>query len=414
MKKNLYHIDNTEISRILEMHKTATKKQYLKENVNLDNSKNNDNVIITDWLSPDERYVIFLDELFDLNEKKSYGNIWEDVSNLVVFLEHTYRTSNLSETIKEHAANTFSKFLLTEGKLDLTQHKNVIKEMLINESMLGDVWQGAKDWGSDFVQSTKKGITDFGKDVWRGAKKIGGAVLRGDVQEIINLLKKGTLYLARKIRQAVYSEAGLIIDTILIVSGIGKVAQFIVWAIVVALDIYEFTTGNYEHPDEPDWMRALFFGIDVLGMVTAGSAAIAARRVVKAATVGIKTSEEIAAKIAKSPKLKDVIETAATNLSGGANKMEQAGSKLGSGKIGTWFKGILSKMGGFFKYLGETLAKLLSFKTLKAGAKTAVVVGGLGTLAHTFKNYQEKNNSDISKNDISTLTDGSADYSGLY
>ena len=157
MKKNLYHIDNTEISRILEMHKTATKKQYLKESINLDNSKNNDNVIITDWLSPDERYVIFLDELFDLNEKKSYGNIWEDVSNLVVFLEHTYRTSNLSETIKEHAANTFSKFLLTEGKLDLTQHKNVIKEMLINESMLGDVWQGAKDWGSDFVKSTKKG-----------------------------------------------------------------------------------------------------------------------------------------------------------------------------------------------------------------------------------------------------------------
>jgi len=414
MKKKLYYIDNTEISRILEMHKTATKKQYLKESVNLDNSKNNDNVIITDWLSPDEKYVIFLDELFDLNEKKSYGNIWEDVSNLVVFLEHTYRTSNLSETIKEHAANTFSKFLLTEGKLDLTQHKNVIKEMLINESMLGDVWQGAKDWGSEFVQSTKKGITDFGKDVWQGVKKLGGAVLRGDVQEIINLLKKGTLYLARKIRQAVYSEAGLIIDTILIVSGVGKVAQFIVWAIVVALDIYEYSTGNYEHPDEPDWMRALFFGIDVLGMVTAGSAALAARRVVKAATVGAKTSEEIAGKIAKSPKLKDTIETISTNLSGGGNKMEQAGRKLGSGKIGTWFKGILSKMGGFFKYLGETLAKLLSFKTLKAGAKTAVVVGGLGTLAHTFKNYQEKNNSDISKNDINALTDGSADYSGLY
>jgi hypothetical protein len=414
MKKNLYHIDNAEISRILEMHKTATKKQYLKESVNLDNSKNNDNVIITDWLSPDERYVIFLDELFDLNEKKSYGNIWEDVSNLVVFLEHTYRTSNLSETIKEHAANTFSKFLLTEGKLDLTQHKNVIKEMLINESMLGDVWQGAKDWGSEFVQSTKKGITDFGKDVWKGAKKLGGAVLSGDVQEIINLLKKGTLYVARKIRQAVYSEAGLIIDTLLIVSGVGKVAQFIVWAIVVALDIYEYSTGNYEHPDEPDWMRVLFFSIDVLGMVTAGSAAIAARRVVKAATVGVKTSEEIGSKIAKSPKLKDIIETISNNLSGGGNKMEQAGRKLGSGKIGTWFKGVLSKMGGFFKYLGETLAKLLSFKTLKAGAKTAVVVGGLGTLAHTFKNYQEKNNSDISKNDINALTDGSADYSGLY
>ena len=83
MKKNLYHIDNTEISRILEMHKTATKKQYLKESVNLDNSKNNDNVIITDWLSPDERYVIFLDELFDLNVNFSIKPI--NSSTLYIF-----------------------------------------------------------------------------------------------------------------------------------------------------------------------------------------------------------------------------------------------------------------------------------------------------------------------------------------
>ena len=413
MKKNLYHIDNTEISRILEMHKTATKKQYLKESVNLDSSKNNDNVIITDWLSPDERYVIFLDELFDLNEKKSYGNIWEDVSNLVVFLEHTYRTSNLSETIKEHAANTFSKFLLTEGKLDLTQHKNVIKEMLINESMLGDVWQGAKDWGSDFVKSTKKGITDFGKDVWQGAKKIGGAVLRGDVQEIINLLKKGTLYVARKIRQAVYSEAGLIIDTILIVSGIGKVAQFIVWAIVVALDIYEFTTGDYE-TDDPTWLRALFFVVDVIGMVFAGVAAKAGRVAIKTATAGARTIEAAAQSIAKSPAATKVVQTGAEAIPKAATQMEKASSRLGSGKIGTWFKGILSKMGGFFKYLGETLAKLLSFKTLKAGVKTAVVVGGIGTAAHTYKNYQEKNKtSDLTAKDIESLTAGNtkADYS---
>ena len=29
-------------------------------------SKINDDVIITDWLSPDEKYVIFLDELYDI------------------------------------------------------------------------------------------------------------------------------------------------------------------------------------------------------------------------------------------------------------------------------------------------------------------------------------------------------------
>ena len=32
MKKPLYYLDNYEKNRILEMHKTATKKQYITEN----------------------------------------------------------------------------------------------------------------------------------------------------------------------------------------------------------------------------------------------------------------------------------------------------------------------------------------------------------------------------------------------
>lgn len=125
MKKQLYFLDGCEKTRILEMHKSATKSQYLNESIF---NKTSDNVIITDWLSPDEKYVIFLDELYDLNNKKKLGDIWENPTNLVTFLEHSFRVSNLNKTIKEEVSKTINKLLLTENVINLTEYKKEIKE----------------------------------------------------------------------------------------------------------------------------------------------------------------------------------------------------------------------------------------------------------------------------------------------
>jgi hypothetical protein len=46
-------------------------------------------VVFTDWLSPDENYVIFLDELYDLENKKNLGNIWENFDTFKIFLKHS-------------------------------------------------------------------------------------------------------------------------------------------------------------------------------------------------------------------------------------------------------------------------------------------------------------------------------------
>ena len=43
----------------------------------------NKDVVITNWLSPDDRYCIFLDELYDIKNQKKLGDIWE--SNLENF-----------------------------------------------------------------------------------------------------------------------------------------------------------------------------------------------------------------------------------------------------------------------------------------------------------------------------------------
>ena len=67
--------------------------------LNLHSNLNNDDVIITDWLSPDEKYVIFLDELYDITNKRKLGNIWENFDNLKFFLQHSFNVSNFKEGV---------------------------------------------------------------------------------------------------------------------------------------------------------------------------------------------------------------------------------------------------------------------------------------------------------------------------
>jgi hypothetical protein len=76
MQNNLFIINEDERSRILNLHIDRTKKQYLNEGV-VDSGE----WLITEWLSPDERYVIFLDEIIDIKNKTSIGNIWESSNN---------------------------------------------------------------------------------------------------------------------------------------------------------------------------------------------------------------------------------------------------------------------------------------------------------------------------------------------
>ena len=39
-----------------------------------------DIVIFNEWLTPDDKYLILFDNLIDVEEKKWYGNIWENFS----------------------------------------------------------------------------------------------------------------------------------------------------------------------------------------------------------------------------------------------------------------------------------------------------------------------------------------------
>lgn len=338
-----------------------------------------ENVVITDWLSPDEKYIIFLDELYDLENKTKIGDVWKNPNNLVLFLEHSFGVSNLESTIKEHAKSVFRGVLLTEGTQDFTNFKPIMKQYLTE----GGVWDSFKKWMSDTASSTVQGIKDFTTDSIEGIKKYGDAISRGDWEEVWNLLKKGTLWLARKLRQALYSPVGLIVDAILIATGVGKGFQIVAWAIVVALDVYEFATGDYEHKDDPMWLRIVFFAIDILGLVSAGVAA----KMAKVAVAGIKTESELAALLTRNPAVRESLIKMGYDLP----KLSEFLSKYAAqtSKSAPKVSGFLAKMAQkaatLAKSVASTLAKIFSMAGLKAAAKTFAIVAGLGTGIEYYK-----------------------------
>jgi hypothetical protein len=78
------------------------------------NSITESNIIITDWLSPDEKYAIFLDELYDIPNKVKVGNIWENFDNFKIFLKHSFKVAeNIPTNIRESVLNSINTLVLT-------------------------------------------------------------------------------------------------------------------------------------------------------------------------------------------------------------------------------------------------------------------------------------------------------------
>ena len=363
--------------------------------LNLHSNLNNDDVIITDWLSPDEKYVIFLDELYDITNKKKLGNIWENFDNLKFFLQHSFNVSNLPKQLKESINSEINNLLLTEGTKNLLSIKEDIKEFL-NEGL----WNSFKNWAVETGKSSWEGFKEFGKKVYKGAGDLIDKVSKGEWKQVFSLLGKGVLYLARKLRSAMYHPIGLILDAILVATGIGKAVQWIPWAIIVALDVYELVSGNSEE-NLPMWQQLLFLGVDILGLVFAGAMAKGARTTVKAAVGGARTAEELVKVTAKNPAFKNILTKMGEGLSKVPGKLSEAASYLSTKfpKGASFIKGILGKIGKFIKGLSDFISKALhkvvpGTSKLAKGTRTAIgttaLVGGIGTYGEYKKEKEEE------------------------
>jgi hypothetical protein len=388
------------------------KREILAKHTNM---QINEIVIFPQWLTPDDKYLILADNLIDIEEKKWYGNIWENFSNMIIFIDHLYEKSNFDPIIKENAKKVTSKLLLTESRMDMRPYLPEIKQMMIEEGLWDDfvggvkkvgssvvsgvkkvgsvVASGAKkvgDWAVDTAKATAKGLKDTAVAIGNGLYQVGSAIINGDLKQLWDLIKKGVVWAARKVRQALYSTVGMIVDAILVATGVGKAAQFVVWAIVVVLDIYELSTGDYEHPDDPMWMRLLFFGIDIFAMCTTGAAALPFIALLRGMR-GLKAAA-VSAKAAKPGMFRSfltgltkVFGKAASFVSKAIEKLKGSWitrplgnwlSKIGA-KLSTW----IGKLKGSVDNLLSSGAKKIDAAATKLKAKPKVTMANVGKAA---------------------------------
>jgi hypothetical protein len=343
--------------------------------------------VITDWLSPDEKYCIFLDELYDIENKTKIGDIWENFDNFKLFLKHSFEVAeNIPQQIKEEVLTSINNLVLTENNQDFRMLKPFVKQML-QEGVFGDMW----DWAKDTAKSAVTGVKDFAVGAWEGLKKTYNYIADGDWKEAFAIIGKGILWVARKIRSALYHPIGLILDAILVATGIGKAVQFVIWAVVVALDLYELISGDFEDKDLSMIWRLVFLGVDILGLVFAGVAAKGAKGVVGGMIRKFgATTEGLAKSVKESPALKGILEKILGASKSAEGMMNKAAGYLekNAPKIYKFFSGVIGKLSGFVNKMVDGISGVLGLgaKVVHApGQLAAKVVGGTGKSAKVVK-----------------------------
>ena len=216
-------------------------------------------------LSVNQRYFILQDEVFDIQEQKTLGNIW---SSIEVF-KTIFKNVNIENQEYRGLQESISSLPILEGISDLYSIRNILLEW----NFFDDTWLGEK------LKVAGHSIKDVTTQSLEGIKKLGVEIGKGEWSEILSLLSKGVLWILRKLKSAMYSTLGMIVDAILVATGIGKTIQWIPWALITALDVYQFLNNDWvgEEANQPTWLKLLFLGFDVLGLVTSGAVAKAAR-----------------------------------------------------------------------------------------------------------------------------------------
>jgi hypothetical protein len=306
------------------------------------------NYVFECHLTVDERYFVLQDEVFDIQEQTKLGNIWSSLDIFKTIFKNVNVDNPEYREIQESWANL--PILENEGNL----YK--LRDYLLEWNFFTDTWVGRK------AADAGKGIVDFAKSSYEGTKKLIGAISQGQWSEILTLLGKGVLFILRKLKDAAYSMLGIVVDAILVATGIGKGVQIAVWGLITALDVYQIAANDWPADDDrEDIWKYLDLGFDLLGLVFAGVAAKGARAIFKPLT-GLST-KNMAIKVAQSAKMKSIIQQMLTAVKSGGGKLKSlqaliskkwpAGANFINKAIGM-FAGLVKK---FETYLTQILSK---------------------------------------------------------
>jgi hypothetical protein len=381
------HIPNNNIVNRMNLLMSYQNDKTLNENYKILLKKSNENFsdfVIGDMASKDLRYIVLLDEIYDTKTQKHLGNFWDSLDNIKLFLGYALKEAkDIPQQIKETYLRDLNSIILNESSSsqDLLILKENLKQFIKEADSWGQwAWGGVKDAANYFYQSGKDvvtGTTKFVGDVTKGVGQGISAVMRGDLKKLFELLKGGVVYFARYVRSLMYNPIVSIIDALLVFSGVGKAVQWIPWAIIVGLDIYEVINNDFEIQMGDDILskafRFLMIGCDILGLVTTGSVALAAKKTITPLTKLPK--EKVVQSIAKNPTIKNTIQSMLNGLSKLPSKLNEAVKLLKPRlpKFSEWLSKMLQSATTFMNKMKNAFAALFT----KKGATIAAKEGGI-------------------------------------
>ena len=349
---------------ILERH-----NQLINYNGHMSMSKSNA-VVFEAYITSDERYFVMNDHVIDLQEKTNLGYIWESMDVFKTIFSNVKDDSEEFGEIRES--------VLSSPLLESNQNLYELRDFFLQEGFWDDTWLGRN------LKSAGEGISDFASQAMTKMKEFGVSISNSQFGEIMKAIGRGALWVLRKFKQAAYSTVGIIVDAILVATGIGKVAQAVFWGLVTGLDIYQLSTGDWEPAGTETWVKWMDLACDLIGLIGAGVAAKGARGLVK----GVKSMTQLPKVIKGNKALMNIIKT----IKGGVSSFISKLTGFLKGLKGKWkpldtfidkilssAKWVLGKLQSFFKKLfpGDLTTGLTRAEKAKRGATAAGVSGGL-------------------------------------
>jgi len=332
--------------------------------------KNKNTYVFEACISLDNRFFILQDEVFDIKDKKYIGYIWESID----IFKNIFNTVTIDDSEYIQLQENWKSLPILESKKNLYQ----LRDLILEFDFFKDTWLGRKtvETSTNVKDSVTAGI--------EGLKEFGVSISTGEWSEILSLLKKGVIWILRKLKSAAYSTAGIIVDAILIATGIGKGFQMGAWGLITALDAYQIMNNDWPEGDNrsPVW-KYLDLGFDLLGLVFAGVAAKGAKAIFKPLS-NLKPIE-MAKYVSRNPKMKSIIQKIYTATKTAGSKLKELQSILrkkwpnGANFINRILSGFEKLMTNLRTYCGQILSKSNLKSVQNAKTTGGVNTVGLGT-----------------------------------
>ena len=326
-------------------------------------------VVFEAFITSDERYFVMNDHVIDLQEKTNLGYIWESMDVFKTIFSNVKDDSKEFGSLKE---SILSLPLLENEKQNLYE----LRDFFLEEGFFDDTWLGRN------LKSAGEGMSNFYDEAKKKMAEFGASLSNSQLGEIMKAIGRGALWVLRKFKEAAYSTVGIIVDAILVATGIGKVAQAVFWALVTGLDIYQLSSGDWEPADTPEWLRWMDLVCDLIGLLGAGIAAKGAKGLVK----GVKSITELPKVIKNNKALMNIINTVKSGASSLIGKLTTflKGLKGKWKPLDAFIDKIISMATGVFNWLKKWVLKifpetgpLTAKQKVTRGATAAAVSGGI-------------------------------------